>query len=156
MLDFAVFALPRSGTAWVANWLTTDKSLCLHDPFAYGLPEDWPRDNRKRGIACTGGYAIPAFVETLDCPIAVIDRPGRVRLPGLAAWLARVRGKRWRFEDLWDEHRAAELAAFLCLEFDPIRYRLLRGLNVQINTNWTWDPAVLGGLRARGWLPPGE
>ena len=27
-----VFALPRSGTAWLANWLTTDRSLCLHDP----------------------------------------------------------------------------------------------------------------------------
>lgn len=31
---FFVSGLPRSRTAWMANWLTTDHSLCLHDePF---------------------------------------------------------------------------------------------------------------------------
>jgi len=34
-LPFFVSGLPRSRTAWMANWLTTDHSLCLHDePFA--------------------------------------------------------------------------------------------------------------------------
>ena len=28
---FFILGLPRSRTAWLANWLTTDRSLCLHD-----------------------------------------------------------------------------------------------------------------------------
>ena len=32
MLDFRVIALPRSGTAWTANFLTTERSLCWHEP----------------------------------------------------------------------------------------------------------------------------
>src|SRR5262245_11295408 len=31
MMPFFVPGLPRSRTAWLANWLTTDTSLCLHD-----------------------------------------------------------------------------------------------------------------------------
>ena len=30
MIDFMVLSAPRSGSAWAANWLTTDKSLCFH------------------------------------------------------------------------------------------------------------------------------
>jgi hypothetical protein len=28
---FSIFALPRSRTAWLSNWLTTDNSICLHE-----------------------------------------------------------------------------------------------------------------------------
>ncbi len=31
MNPFFITGLPRSRTAWLANWLTTDDSLCLHD-----------------------------------------------------------------------------------------------------------------------------
>jgi len=38
---FFVLGLPRSRTAWLANWLTTDCSLCMHDAwrFANTAPE---------------------------------------------------------------------------------------------------------------------
>ena len=39
-LDFAVLALPRSGTTWLANLLTTDTTLCRHDPFATAMPAE--------------------------------------------------------------------------------------------------------------------
>ena len=29
-----VIGLPRSRTTWMANWLTTTDTLCLHDPLA--------------------------------------------------------------------------------------------------------------------------
>lgn len=34
MLDFMIVALPRSGTAWTANFLTTERSLCWHEPLS--------------------------------------------------------------------------------------------------------------------------
>ena len=33
---FLVFGMPRSRTAWVANFLTTDRSLCLHEGLVDG------------------------------------------------------------------------------------------------------------------------
>ncbi len=32
MINFMVLGGPRSGTTWLANLLTTDTTLCLHDP----------------------------------------------------------------------------------------------------------------------------
>ena len=55
MIDFMVLALPRSGTAWVANLLTTDTSLCIHEAFMDHSIDDL--DNRPHdgllGIAET-------------------------------------------------------------------------------------------------------
>ena len=147
MIDFAVFALPRSGTAWLANWLTTDKSLCLHDPFAASMPEHWEANGRF-GIACTGSYLFPKWLATLDCPIAVIERdPGECAaslrahdLPDDVTALKRALdatdGRRWRFGDLWNEDKARDLWAFLLpgIAFDAQRYRLLRSLRVETKT----------------------
>lgn len=154
MLDFAVFGLPRSGTAWIANWLTTDSTLCRHDPFADGLPETWAFDHRKRGVACTGGYLFPQWVDSLQCPIAVIERDvndceassneiGFHGVEPLARWLAQVKARRWRFEDLWREESACELQAFLLpdLPFDVVRYRQLKQMNVQRDMRH-WKPKV--------------
>lgn len=140
--EFIVLGLPRSGTAWLANWLTTDTTLCLHDPFN-ALPEDWPRDARTFGVSCTGAYLLPKWLEAQECPVAVIERDpeecaaslranGLPGLAGLPEALARVSGRRWRFEDLWIEEKARELWAFLLpdVPFDALRYRLLRELRV--------------------------
>lgn len=32
---FFIAGLPRSRTAWLANWFTTDTSICLHDAWRY-------------------------------------------------------------------------------------------------------------------------
>jgi hypothetical protein len=73
-LDFMVLAYPRSGTTWAANWLTTDRSLCLHDPWSIGMPATWPHDGRTRGIACTGSYLMPKWLAQYDVPTLVIER----------------------------------------------------------------------------------
>lgn len=143
-LDFIVLGLPRSATTWLANWLTTDRSLCLHDPFAHGLPETWPRDHRLRGIACTGAAMMPHWLGGYACPIAVIVRESedcdrslyRLGLPdtGLVqVALNESPGKRFAFDDLWSEHSARELWCYLLpsVPFDELRYRLLRDMNVQ-------------------------
>lgn len=161
MIDFAVFALPRSGTAWLANWLTTDRSLCLHDPFAVSMPEHW-ESKGCFGIACTGSYLFPKWLHTLDCPVAVIERDplecnASLRANGLPENVMHLKraldatdGRRWRFADLWNEDKARELWAFLlpAVKFDAQRYRLLRSLHVETKSR-TADMDVLAELLER-------
>lgn len=152
-VDFIVIGLPRSGTTWLANWLTTDRSLCLHDPFN-ALPEQWPQDGRRRGISCTGAYLLPKWLGAQNCAVAVIERDpeacaaslaaaGLPGLDGLPAALAVADGRRWKFADLWDEDKARELWAFLLpdVPFDALRYRLLRDMRIEPK-NWTVDTDV--------------
>lgn len=143
-VDFIVLGLPRSGTTWLANWLTTERSLCLHDPFATALPERWPRDGRRFGISCTGAYLLPKWLKAQECAVAVIQRDpaaceaslariGLGGLGGLPAALQGVDGRRWQFADLWDEDTARELWTFLLpgIAFDAPRYRLLREMRIE-------------------------
>lgn len=145
-LAFIVIGLPRSGTTWLANWLTTDRTLCLHDPFAMGAPETWPVDQRIRGIACTAAYLLPGWLEHYAqyTPIAVIERDPaacdasleKLGLPGTGAFRAKfdgALGKRFRFEDLWQESSARELWGWLLpqVPFDALRWRLLKEWQVQ-------------------------
>lgn len=163
-VDFIVLGLPRSGTTWLANWLTTDRSLCLHDPFAKALPEHWEGGTKRLGISCTGAYLMPAWLAQQDCPVAIIERdPGecdnclaRLGLPDTAPLrqaFAEASGKRWRFTDIWNEEKARELWAFLLpgIAFDAARYRLLRDMRIEPR-DYGLDPAVAHELMERGWL----
>jgi hypothetical protein len=163
-MDFIVLGLPRSATTWLSVWLTTDRSLCLHDPFAAALPEDWPRDARRFGISCTGAYLFPKWLARQECPVAVITRdPGacdaslhRIGLGGciepLHDALATVDGRRWRFTDLWNEEKARALWAFLLpgIAFDATRYRQLRDIQIQPHMGkWRFDPAIYNEMKRR-------
>lgn len=163
MIDFIVLGLPRSGTTWLANWLTTDRTLCLHDPFALGAPERWPRDERRFGISCTGAYLFPRWLAQQQCPIAVIERNAsacdaslaRIGLSGtkdLRQALANAPGRRWAFDDLWNERAARELWEHLLpgVAFDPLRYRLLKDIQVQPHmSKWRFDPTTYNEMKRR-------
>lgn len=163
MIDFLVMGLPRSSTTWIANWLTTDTTLCLHDPFAYALPEHWPRDSRRFGISCTGAYLFPKWMATLDCPIAVIERDSSIcdeslsrmgwgDTSGLLGDFAAAPGKRFKWSDLWDEEKAKNLWHFLLpnTPFDSIRYTMLRSIQVQPHMGkWEWEPEIFHEMKRR-------
>lgn len=165
-LDFIVLALPRSGTTWIANWLTTDRSLCLHDPFALGMPESWPHDHRVRGISCTGAALMPRWLAHYHCPIAIIDRDpmecdaslARMGLPGTQTFrdaINAIPGLHVRFEKLWNETTARVLWDYLMpatVTFDALRYRMLRGMNVQPTRATRGDPQTTATLLAAGLL----
>ncbi len=55
MLSFMLLAAPRSATAWAANWLTTDTTLCLHELSTRWAMEEL--DNvpcgKVLGVVCT-------------------------------------------------------------------------------------------------------
>ena len=162
-MDFIVLGLPRSGTTWISNWLTTDRSLCLHDPFAYALPESWPRDARRFGISCTGAYLFPKWLAQQECQVALIERDpeacdaslaalGWGDVSGLLGAFAAADGRRFRFEHLWDEDHARELWEFLLpdVPFDGIRYRMLQDIQVQPHMHkWCMEPAIFHEMLRR-------
>jgi hypothetical protein len=161
-VDFIVLGLPRSGTTWLSSWLTTDRSLCLHDPFSRTLPEHWDAGGRRLGIACTGAYMLPGWLGQQDAPTAIIQRDhaacdASLAAMGLPATTERMRcllsvadGRRWQFSDIWNEDKARELWAFLLpgIAFDAPRYRLLRNMQIQPK-EWTADLDVMAAAFAQ-------
>lgn len=163
MLDFVVTGLPRSATTWLAVWLTTNESLCLHDPFSMGWPDKWQRDGRRFGISCTGIYLMPEILARHDCPTAIIERDpvdcqasaDRIgfkdsQFDKLKAMLDKAEGRRFRFDDLWDEDRARDLWEFLVpgLEFDSLRYRQLSQMQIQPHMGkWKPEQSVLDDIQ---------
>jgi hypothetical protein len=162
VIRFIVLGLPRSGTTWLANWLTTDLTLCLHDPFADSMPNKWPRDGRRLGISCTGAYLMPDWLAQQHCPVAVIERDPAdcaaslgADVSGLKSALDAVHARRWQFDALWREGSALALWRYLVpgVPFDKLRYRLLREMQVQPHMKkWTPNMDVIGELIDRGLL----
>ncbi len=171
-LDFIVIGMPRSGTSWLANLLTTDRSLCMHDPFAQAMPDQWERDTRKFGISCTLSFVVKGWLEQFDCPVAIIERDESARNASLlkmglapnpkdpvsGAAFANVKGLRFDFDALWDEGDALKLLEHLLpdIPFDSLRYRQLLRLQVQPHMqHWTADLSVFKTLNERGLLTMG-
>lgn len=76
VIRFMVLSAPRSASTWVANWLTTERTLCLHDPILEHAPEalDDIKCDRALGLACTGLGLLPAFVNDHQARKVVVHR----------------------------------------------------------------------------------
>ena len=153
MLDFMVLAAPRSGTAWVSNWLTTDRSLCLHDPLFKWHYKDWDRlpfQREKLGVACTGIAVLnPNWARSYPCRKLVIHRPigeinaslGKLGLPALGIeWdlaLDAIDGYHVQWDLLTSPSKQAELVWdwLLGLPYDADRHLALAELNIQRDLN---------------------
>lgn len=145
MIDFMVIAAPRSGTAWAANWLTTDQSLCLHDPLWENHYEEL--DARKPpgrlfGIACTGVALFPDWVNRhparkviLHRDLAEIDASlAKIGAESIAGtWhgvLDRIQGTHVHWREIFEA--PARLYEFLLQRpFDAARHALLRTLLIE-------------------------
>lgn len=76
-ITFMVLGGPRSATTWAANWLTTDETLCLHDPLLEYTTTVLARlhfPGRRLGISCTGSLLYPDWVKRQDCPKVILFR----------------------------------------------------------------------------------
>jgi len=144
MIRFMVIGLPRSGTAWAANWLTTDTSLCLHDPlFERHYSELDAINSRKRlGVSCTGLFNWPDWLNAHPARKIVLHRPLReinesLEQCGLANMdeeavrkLERVNGRHFDWRAIFDD--PATIYEYLIEKpFDPERHAELVKLNVQ-------------------------
>jgi len=162
MIEFMVIGAPRSGTAWAANWLTTDHSLCLHDPLWRMHYEDLDRIQSKKvlGVACTGLALFETWtnahrarklilhrnIDEVNASLYKIGMPpigdefeDRLQaIDGLHVW--------WR--ELFD--RPARIHEHLLQRpFDPERHQALRELEVQMHFEGIHvDPAATARLLA--------
>lgn len=155
MIEFMLLGAPRSGTAWAANWLTTDASLCLHEPlYAYTHEQlDSRIGSRQLGIACTVSALLnvnrhPARKVILHRdPQEVRESMGRLGIPGDYDFnaLENMEGRHYHWSALFEE--PAPIYEYLLeYPFDAERHELLRGMNVQ-NTRLIHELQT-GGARA--------
>lgn len=157
-IDFAIFGLPHSGTTWAANWLTTDRSLCLHDPVDHPILRDGStRAGQGRdyvGIACTGSWLndwLPRGTRflILDRPQhEVIDSVASIGLNLPTAMLDRFRkmpGRRVAWQSLFDQKAAAEIWQYLVpgIPFDAERHALLGSMVVRSDGRMPSDDMAL-------------
>jgi hypothetical protein len=143
VIDFMVIGLPRSGTAWAANWLTTDTTHCLHDPMAkcHHTDLDALPSAKRLGVACTGLWLHRDWLNAHPAPkvilhrepgevIASLDRLGFPPLPFPS--LDGIDGLHVAWRDLWDNPEPIwqHLLGTPC---DMERHHLLKELNVQVD-----------------------
>lgn len=155
MIDFMVLAGPRSATTWIANFLTTDTSVCLHDPLLRYTTDQLDRlviPGKRIGISCTCAAAFPEWVTAHKCPKVVMYRDvedmnaslRKLKLRELdkAAHLTRlialdVPGNRWfDWADVFQQKSARALYEHLLpdLKFDPVRHHEL--VQMRIEPRW--------------------
>jgi hypothetical protein len=149
VIKFMVLSAPRSASTWVANWLTTEKTLCLHDPVLEHRVEalDHLPCDRMLGVSCTGMALLTKFVNAHPAKKVVLHRDLRevnqsLYAIGLTkvgpAWdkaLAKVDGAMHvQYADVFDPDCAKAIWEYLTgLPFDEPRHQLLRNMHVEPN-----------------------
>jgi hypothetical protein len=148
VISFMILSGPRSASTWAANWLTTDTTVCLHDPLLeYTLPrlEQLSFPGKRLGISCTSAMLYPDWVNSHDCPKIILyrrmaeinaslNRLGLVQL-GELQHMARIDAIKHKivlpYEQLFTHKSAAAMAHFLGVPFDPVRHDLLMQMRVE-------------------------
>lgn len=145
-LDFIIVGLPRSGTTWSSNWLTTEHSICWHDASGRELPKELdvePSSKRYRGISCTGAWMWKDWFENHPAKKLILERDyneinaSLVEL-GLeplgneefAAYEA-LKGKRIHFAELFTNPKPIWEYLLPDLPFDRERHKELLKMNIQ-------------------------
>jgi len=157
MKTFFIAGLPRSGTAWVSNFLTTDNSICLHDGIKY-IVDGYANTLQAtgRGFCGDSGSHIQMIYKTLlevfpDAKFAMIVRSPSDVVESLKIMELPIDGldesrqllmQMFRdiddiivinFNDLFTNEEAAKKLWNHCIGdgFDPFRWRMLTKLNIQ-------------------------
>lgn len=146
MIEFMVLSAPRSSSTWVANWLTTDTTLCLHDPVLEHRVEELDRlqSDRRLGLSCTALALVPDWVNNHPARKVIVHRPlSEVNLslanlhmaPLDPVWqkaLDKIEGLHVRHRELFDQASAAAIYEYLLQRpLDEIRYNHLVGMQVE-------------------------
>lgn len=146
MIEFMIIGAPRSGTAWAANWLTTERTLCFHDMlFTHDIEDlDALPCDRIRGLADTGLALFPRWLEAHPAKKIILRRdPKQIRASlrrvgldeGTREWtleLRDIRGLHIDWQVLFTEPELIHHYLFGDeIPFDKARHEVLAKLNVQ-------------------------
>jgi hypothetical protein len=80
---FLVSGMPRSRTAWMAAWLTTDKTICYHDPKIGEVDATLSTTYRRTGFS--GPEVCTMFKQYPDVPWLLVFRAHEQALPEFIA-----------------------------------------------------------------------
>jgi hypothetical protein len=150
VIEFMVLCAPRSGSTWVSNWLTTERTLCLHDPILTHAPEELdaiPCD-RTLGLSCSGLPLLADFVNRHPARKVIVHRDledvdrslVNIGLSSLSkAWvgaLDKVHGVHINFRDLFSPIMAADIYHYLTKQlFDEPRHHQLVRMHIDPEFN---------------------
>jgi hypothetical protein len=144
MIEFMLLASPRSGTTWAANWLTTDTTLCLHDPlFTHHYSDlDQIKSNKRLGVSCTGLCLFPDFVNSHPARKVILHRDLReinrsldaIGFPMITQQqhdkIDQIDGLHFDYKDIFTKPRS--IYEYLTgLPFDEERHALLLDIEMQ-------------------------
>lgn len=147
MIEFMVLTAPRSASTWVANWLTTDTTVCVHEPLWHCHYEDLEHSlhypGRMIGLSETGLARFPEFVNAHPSRKVILHRDLKECSDSLVAlgfgvlkhWegvLEQIEGRHYHWQDVFDPAKAREIYEYLLQRaFDADRHRLLCGIEMQ-------------------------
>lgn len=142
-----VTALPRSATAWLSAWFTTEKSICWHETLMAQSPEGLFHMQHERllGVSETSLCLYPSDqVNTLPGKKLIVHRPlkevnaslAHLGLPTMnrtaASNLDSVEGYHMTFDALFNPSKFGIAHEWLVdYPFDEVRYDMLRRLDIQ-------------------------
>ena len=164
MPDYFVMGLPRSMTAWMANFLTYDGNYCLHEGMndCHSLDE-YRKKTEGLGDSGTGTMFIDIEKEFPNAKVLIIDRDmeraiaydkehyGSDCIPLIKDRLDTIKGKRIKFNEVKDN--LEEIWDYLIgTEYDSFRGNLLKNLNIQVHFQFNEIAAMnlMTDLNARG------
>lgn len=146
MIEFAIIGAPRSGTAWFAAVITALGGTCRHEPTRFSTVEEMSEEDESFGIADTGLFLYPEIVNSLNCPVIVIERDhndiqkslntlGMGLPPGCLDQLQRIEGRRIKFHDLFNDFekffRCAEILVSASKPYAREVWEIFREMNIQ-------------------------
>lgn len=164
-MDFIIVGLPRSGTTWAANWLTTDYSHCYHDPLYEHHYDSWDGlilPKKITGASCTGIWRWTEWLNNHPSKKVILHRDldeinqslREIGLGGMTpedeAKLNEIIGMHVPFEDLFDERGAEAVWDYLMpTPFNKHRHQELKLIEMQPQfSGLSVGPDVTRRLRA--------
>ena len=143
MIDFAIIALPRSGTAWSSVWLA-----CKHDPLATMSFEEL--SEHEGGVSCTALWLYPEFIyENIKRWVIIDGNIGHIQdwcvSNGYPAFTGcnlelfnSLRGTRVNINDLFDTEKARDIWEYLKPDFpfNQERHEQLKLMNITTSCSY--------------------
>ncbi len=132
-----MYSTPRSGSAWLSNFLTYGGSFCQHEPLAYGKGVYFP-EYPVSGAIDTGAafikYVPPEGVEVFHLTRPYWEVTESLKKIGLPSYDLSAYKSGFQFRDLFDIDYLEILWGLVTkLPFDRLRTEALLEMNVQRN-----------------------
>lgn len=152
MIDFMVLGGPRSATTWVANLLTTDNTLCMHDPlleYTRSYLDQIVIPGKKLGISCTSSLMWPEWLNVHPAKKIILYRnPDEINIALERLGLTKLDPRKhydrlkmlpgvhiYHWESVFSGATAQAICKYLGVPFCPHRHNELRAMNIQPQLN---------------------